>query len=52
MRKEVYKQNVITENLNWEILTKNLVTFKRRDVVKDEKCLGWFTKKQYIKGII
>ena len=24
-------------NLNWEILTKNLVTFKRWDGVKDEK---------------
>ena len=29
--------SVITKNLNWEILTKNLVTFKRRDGVKDEK---------------
>ena len=28
---------VITKILNWEILTKNLVTFKRWDVVKDEK---------------
>ena len=28
--------SVITKNLNWEILTKNLVTFKRRDGVKDE----------------
>ena len=27
----------ITKNLNWETLTKNLVTFKRRDGVKDEK---------------
>ena len=27
----------ITKNLNWEILTKNLVTFKRWDGVKDEK---------------
>ena len=27
---------VITKNLNWEILTKNLVTFKRWDGVKDE----------------
>ena len=26
-----------TNNLNWEILTKNLVTFKRWDGVKDEK---------------
>ena len=27
--------SVITKNLNWEILTKNLVTFKRWD--RDEK---------------
>ena len=31
--------SVITKNLNWEILTYfNLVTFKRWDGVKDEKC--------------
>ena len=29
--------SVITKNSNWEILTQNLVTFKRLDVVKDEK---------------
>ena len=37
---KVYKQNffsVITKNLNWEILIKNLVTFKKWDEVKDEK---------------
>ena len=28
---------VITKNLNWEILTRSLVTFKRWDGVKDEK---------------
>ena len=28
---------VITKKSSWEILTKNLVTFKRWDVVKDEK---------------
>ena len=28
--------SVITNNLNGEILTKNLVTFKRWDGVKDE----------------
>ena len=27
----------ITENLNWEILTDNLVTFKRWDGYKNEK---------------
>ena len=28
--------SAITKNLNWEILTKNLVTFKRSDGAKDE----------------
>ena len=27
----------INKNLNWEVLTENLVTFKRYDGVKDEK---------------
>ena len=29
--------SVIAKNLNWEILTENLVTFKRWDEVNDEK---------------
>ena len=29
--------SAITKNLNWDILTKNLVTFKRWDEVKNEK---------------
>ena len=29
--------SIITKNLNWETLTKNLLTFKRLDRVKDEK---------------
>ena len=29
--------SVITKNLNWEILAKNLVTLKRWDGFKDEK---------------
>ena len=29
--------SVITKNLNWEILTKNLVALKRWDRVKDKK---------------
>ena len=40
MTKKVCKQNffsVTTKNLNWEILTKNLVTFERWDGVRDEK---------------
>ena len=35
----VYQQkhlSVTTKNLNWGISTKNLVTFKRWDVIKDE----------------
>ena len=39
-KKEIYKQkclSAIAKNLNWQILTKNLVTFKRQDGVKDEK---------------
>ena len=57
-QKKVYKQVL---NLNWEILTKNLVTLKRWDGVMDEKfyyyesllkrpiCWGeGFTKNQYI----
>ena len=35
-----------TKNLNWEILTKNLFTFKRWDGVKDENIMKvyWKTK--------
>ena len=29
--------SVMTKNLNWEISTKNLVTFKRWDEVSDKK---------------
>ena len=29
--------SLITKNLNWDILTQKLVTFKRWDGVKDEK---------------
>ena len=28
--------SVVTQNLNWEIFTKNLVTFKKWDEVKNE----------------
>ena len=31
------KDSQSTKNLNWQILTKNLVTFKRWDWVKDKK---------------
>ena len=40
MAKKIYKKmffSVMTKNLNWEISTKNLVTFKKWDGVKDEK---------------
>ena len=29
--------SVIANTVNWEILTKNLITFKRRNGVKNEK---------------
>ena len=41
MTKKVYKQKCVclmNKNLNWEVLTKNLVTFKRWNMVKAEKC--------------
>ena len=40
MRKNVDNQkcfSAITKNSNWEILSKNLVNFKRKDGVNDEK---------------
>ena len=40
MTKKNFKKmffSVITKKLNWEILTKNLVSFKRWDGVKDKK---------------
>ena len=37
--------SAITKNLNWEILTKNLVTFKRWDRVKNGLILWEFTEK-------
>ena len=40
MKKKFDKEkcfSVITKNLNWEILTKNLVTFKRYDEVNNER---------------
>ena len=39
MTRKVYFLSVITKNLNWEILIKNLVTFRRWGVVKDGKLL-------------
>ena len=55
--------SVIAKNSNWEILTNNLVTFKKLDGVKDEKLQflgvhwkiqllgGKFTKNQHTGGI-
>ena len=36
MTKKFYKQKFFSLFLNWEILTKNLVTFKRWDGIKHE----------------
>ena len=30
--------SAITTNLNWQLLTKDLIIFKRQDGFKDEKC--------------
>ena len=55
MTKNVYKQKcfsgftVTIKNLNCEILTKNLVTFKRWDLVKYGKLWG-YTKKSNFYG--
>ena len=38
MAKKIINKNVFITK--WEILTKNLVTFKRRDKVKGEKIVG------------
>ena len=40
MAQKIYVQkyfSVITKNSNWEILPKNLVTFKRQDGIKNGK---------------
>ena len=42
--------SVITKNLNQRILTKNLVTFKRWDGVKEEKLLWGFNEKSDFCG--
>ena len=55
--------SAITKNLNWEILTKNLVPFKSWDGVKDEKFYNYGSslknpvyrgciKNQYIGGYL
>ena len=33
--------SAVTKNSNWETLTKNLVSFKRKDGVKNEKLENW-----------
>ena len=41
----------ITKNLNWEILTENLVTFKRWDGAKHEKSLiSWRFREKFDGG--
>ena len=44
--------SAITKNSNWEILTKNLVTFKRYDGVKDERLqyFGGLLKNPILRG--
>ena len=42
--------SVITKNLNWEMLAKNLVAFKRWDRVKDENLIWRFTEKTDFRG--
>ena len=37
MKKKVYKEKYVSKNSNWAILTKNSVTSKRYDGVKNEK---------------
>ena len=46
--------SVIAKNLDWEILTKNLVTFKRWDGVKDEKFQyhGGSLKNQLLRKVV
>ena len=45
---------VITKNSNWETLTKNFVTFKRQDRVKDENfnILGVHQKIKFLGGLM
>ena len=42
--------SVIAKNLKWEVLTKNLVTFKRWDGVKDEKYGDWLRNSIFMTG--
>ena len=42
--------SVIAKNLKWEVLTKNLVTFKRWDGVKDEKYEDWLRNLIFMTG--
>ena len=40
--------SVITKNLNWETLTKNLVTFKRWDGLSDFQIMGIHKKIRFL----
>ena len=40
--------SITTKNSNWEILTKDVVTFKRWDGVNDEKLYFWGSLKNPI----
>ena len=49
MAKQIYKKlffSAMTKNLNWEISTQNLITFKRWDGINEKKLILWeFTEK-------
>ena len=43
--------SILTKNLNWEILTKNLITFKRWDEIKKNVNIMELTEKiQFLGG--
>ena len=42
--------SVLTKNLKWKILTKNLVTFKRWDRGKDFSIMGVPWKSRFLEG--
>ena len=54
MTKKVYNQKIffliITKNLNWEVLTQNLVTFKRWDGLIHEKFYEGSSKNPIFRG--
>ena len=49
-KQKYFSFSFITTNSNWEILPKNLVTFKRSDGIKDEKLYFGSTLKNLTFG--